>query len=164
MQLTSNQPNGRRSFLKLASAAGAVVTAASAGLIRPARAAIGAAWPKDAFNTEGMDQAMQTALGTTDLKDGHVTLDAPTIAENGAVVPITISSDRDDVESMHVFVEENPAPYVARFHLDKAPRKEVSTRIKMGQTSNVIVVAQTSDGTAYQSRKEVRVTIGGCGG
>jgi sulfur-oxidizing protein SoxY len=164
MQFTSNQPNGRRSFLKLASAAGAVVTAASAGLVRPVRAALGAAWPKEAFNTEGMDQAMKTALGTTNLQDGDVTLDAPTIAENGAVVPITISSGRNDIETMHVFVEENPAPYVARFHLDQSPRKEVSTRIKMGQTSNVIAVAQAKDGTAYQTRKEVRVTIGGCGG
>lgn len=164
MQFTSNQPNGRRSFLKLASAAGAVVTAASAGLIRPVRAALGDPWPKEAFNTEGLDAAFKEALGTTDLKDGHVSLDTPTIAENGAVVPITLSSDRDDVESMHVFVEDNPAPYVARFHVEKAPKKEASVRIKMGETSNVIAVAKTSDGTCYQTRNEVRVTIGGCGG
>lgn len=161
MQFTSNQPNGRRSFLKLTSAAGAVI---AAGLIRPVRAAIGADWPNEAFETEGMDKAMQQALGDTNLQDGHVSLDAPTIAENGAVVPITVSVDRDDIDTVHVFVEENPTPYVARFHLEKTPKKEVSTRIKMGQTSNVIAVAETKDGAAYQTRKEVRVTIGGCGG
>jgi sulfur-oxidizing protein SoxY len=161
MQFISSQHQGRRSFLKLASATGTVMAAA---LVRPVRAAVGGEWPKKAFNAEGMDAALNKAVGTTDLQDGDVSLDAPTIAENGAVVPVTMSSGRSDIESMHLFVENNPAPYVAQFHTEKMPKKEVSVRIKMGETSNVIAVAQAADGTAYQTRKEVRVTIGGCGG
>ena len=161
MRVATNQNTGRRSFLKVLGATGAVVTA---GLMKPARTLAAIAWPKEAFNKEGMDAALKAAVGTTEIQEGNVSIEAPTIAENGAVVPITASSDLDNIKRVHVFVEKNPNPYVARFHMLETARAEVATRIKMGETSPIRVVAETTDGKAYMARKEVRVTIGGCGG
>ena len=164
MRVGINRNSDRRSFLKALGTSGAVVAAAGAGLLKPVRGmAANFSYPKKAFNKEGMDAAMQAAMGTTSATEGSVSLDAPTIAENGAVVPITISSDKD-VAKFHLFVEKNPAPYTARFHMLETGRSEVSARIKMGETSNIIAVAETTDGQFFKKTKEVRVTIGGCGG
>jgi sulfur-oxidizing protein SoxY len=163
----TNENTGRRSFLKVAGATGAVVAAAGAGLMKPVKSfAANFPFPKKAFDAEGMDAAMQAAMGTTSATEGNVSLKAPTIAENGAVVPITASSDldADKVAKFHIFVAKNPAPYTARFHMVGTGRPEVSTRIKMGETSNIVAVAETTDGKFYKATKEVRVTIGGCGG
>ncbi|MEF8792762.1 thiosulfate oxidation carrier protein SoxY [Thiohalorhabdus sp.] len=169
MRATTNDQTGRRSFLKAMGVTGAVVATAGAGLMKPVKS-LAAKWsfPKEAFNVEGsMEEAFQAALGTTNVKEGNVSLQTPTIAENGAVVPITATSDMGNkVSTFHVFVEGNPAPYTARFHLTDATSDtaEVSTRIKMGETSNVMAVAETTDGEFYKASNEVRVTIGGCGG
>ncbi|MFB6259914.1 MAG: twin-arginine translocation signal domain-containing protein, partial [Thiohalorhabdaceae bacterium] len=95
MRATTNDQTGRRSFLKTMGATGAVVAAAGAGLMKPVKSlAAKFEYPKEAFNVEeSLDKAMQAALGTTDVKEGNVKLQTPTIAENGAVVPITASSD-----------------------------------------------------------------------
>ncbi|HKJ71448.1 MAG TPA: thiosulfate oxidation carrier protein SoxY [Gammaproteobacteria bacterium] len=162
----TNENTGRRSFLKVMGATGAVVAAAGAGLMKPAKSlAANFPFPKEAFDKESLSSAMQAALGTTNVQEANVSLKAPTIAENGAVVPITASSDMGSkVAKFHIFVEKNPAPYTARFHMLDTGRAEVSTRIKMGETSNIIAVAETTDGSFYKATKEVRVTIGGCGG
>ncbi|MFA9459858.1 thiosulfate oxidation carrier protein SoxY [Thiohalorhabdus methylotrophus] len=167
MRVANTQNTGRRSFLKTLGTTGAVVAAAGAGLLKPVKSlAANFPFPKEAFNQESMDSAMQTALGTTDVQEGHVSLKTPTIAENGAVVPITASSDLEPgkVAKFHIFVTKNPAPYTARFHMLETGRPEVSTRIKMNETSDIVAVAETTDGQFYKTSKEVRVTIGGCGG
>jgi len=170
MRATRNDQTGRRSFLKALGTTGAVITAAGAGLLKPVKTLAAKAkhdYPSDAFEIEDFDKAMKQALGTTDVKEGNVKLQTPTIAENGAVVPITASSDMGSkVSKFHIFVEKNPAPYTARFNLTDATNDtaEISTRVKMGETSNVVAVAETSDGEFYKTTNEVRVTIGGCGG
>ncbi|MFP4559903.1 MAG: thiosulfate oxidation carrier protein SoxY [Thiohalorhabdus sp.] len=167
MHVASKLNTGRRSFLKALGTTGAVVAAAGAGLLKPGKGlAAPEGWPKEAFEKEKLDEAFKEALGTTDIQDGKVNLKAPTIAENGAVVPITISSDldSDEVAKLHLFVAENPAPYVAQFHMLETGTPEVSTRIKMGETSDVIAVAETKNGDFYKTSEEVRVTVGGCGG
>ncbi|KPV41114.1 hypothetical protein AN478_04195 [Thiohalorhabdus denitrificans] len=167
MRVATNQNTGRRSFLKALGTTGAVVAAAGAGLLKPVKSlAQNFDFPKGAFEAESLDAAMEAALGTTDVKDGNVSLKAPTIAENGAVVPITISTDLDagKVAKFHLFVSKNPAPYTARFHMLETGTPEVSTRIKMGETSDIVAVAETTDGEFFKTSKEVRVTIGGCGG
>ena len=165
MHAWTKQNPDRRSFLKTLGATGAVVAAAGAGLLKPVKGlAANFSWPEKAFDAEGMDAALNAALGTTNVKEGNVSLKAPTIAENGAVVPITASSDMGNVSKFHIFVAKNPAPYVARFHLVGTGRAEVATRIKMGETSNVVAVAETADGQFFKATQEVRVTIGGCGG
>ncbi|MEK8090426.1 thiosulfate oxidation carrier protein SoxY [Thermithiobacillus plumbiphilus] len=159
----------RRNFLRSSLATGALVAAAGTGLLK-VPAAMAAEWPANAFKADKLDKAMQDVLGTTQVPEGKVDIKAPTIAENGAVVPITVSTDSpmtadDYVSDIFIFAEGNPAPLVASFHLTPMSGKaEVSTRIKMGKTSNVRAVVKTNKGELMQAAKEVKVTIGGCGG
>ena len=87
----------------------------------------------------------------------------PDIAENGAVVPVTVSTDMADVESISVVVDNNPTPLAASFEMSSRTPPSVSVRIKMGQSSNVQAVVKAG-GKLYSTSKEVKVTIGGCGG
>ena len=92
-----------------------------------------------------------------------ITLDAPEIAENGAVVPITIETTLDNVQSISIVVEKNPRPLAIAFDIPPGTLPNVACRIKMGQTSPVMAVVKTDSGL-YSTAKEVKVTIGGCGG
>jgi sulfur-oxidizing protein SoxY len=124
-----------------------------------------AAWPKNAFDSESMSDVMK-ALFNEDLtptESGDITLKAPDIAENGSVVPIGIESSIPGVTRIVVLVEENPSPMVASFNLSEGSKAYVSTRIKMGKTSDVIALVE-ANGKVYAARKNVKVTIGGCGG
>ncbi len=108
--------------------------------------------------------------GGATAKEGKVTVKLPEIAENGSTVPITISvdspmTDGDYVKTIHVVAEGNPSPEVVSFNLSPAMGKaEVSTRMRLGKTQNVRAVAIMSDGSVYSGTKQVKVTIGGCGG
>ena len=107
---------------------------------------------------------MQELFGSADVSESSaIELNAPDIAENGAVVPVSVSSTLDGVESISIIVEENPAPLAASFDLTPNAVADVSTRLKMGKTSNVVAVVK-ADGKLYSATKEVKVTIGGCGG
>ena len=148
----------RRTFVKGSMSAGAVAVAASAGLLTPQ--AVSAAYPEDTFTAEDVD----SALGSVDMIPSEdITIKAPEIAENGAVVPITVRSTLPDVEEIHVLVRENPLPKIAQFNLGAGAKAEVSCRAKMGKTSDVLGVVK-SGGKLYGTKKEVKVTIGGCGG
>lgn len=119
---------------------------------------------KEAFMDKKMNTAMKELYGTTDSNSiSGVKLTAPDIAENGAVVPITVSSDVKNVESISIFIDKNPRPLVAVFNIKKGTHPKFSTRVKMGKTSKIVVVAK-ADGKLYSTSKEVKVTIGGCGG
>ncbi len=123
-----------------------------------------AAWPEKAFMAKNIDDALAGLFdGATPVESDQVNLKIPDIAENGAVVPVTVSTDMPEVESISVLVANNPNPLAASFELGGAVKPNVSTRIKMGQSSDVIGVVKTSKG-AFMTRKEVKVTIGGCGG
>ena len=111
-----------------------------------------------------MDDAVQALLGVAEAAPSDkIPLKAPDIAENGAVVPIGVSADIDDVESISILVANNPSPLAASFDISPDAMADVSTRIKMGKTSDVIAVVKAG-GKAYSVSKEVKVTIGGCGG
>lgn len=152
----------RRLFLKGTLAGGAVAVAVGAGLLTPGQ--VLAAWPKPAFEAKSVNDAMKEALGS-DLSEpsDKITIKAPDIAENGAVVPVEVMSDLPNVESISILAEGNGTPLAASFLLASPTIPEVSTRIKMGKTSNVVAVVK-SGGKLYSARKEVKVTIGGCGG
>lgn len=123
-----------------------------------------AAWPEKAFKAKTLDESLAALFGgTPPVASDQVNLKIPDIAENGAVVPVTVSTDMPDVESISVLVANNPNPLAASFELSPGTNAEVSTRIKMGQSSDVIGVVKTKSG-AFMTRKEVKVTIGGCGG
>ncbi|AGA31790.1 Sulfur oxidation protein SoxY [Thioalkalivibrio nitratireducens DSM 14787] len=156
--MTSNK---RRVFLKGTLAAGTVGVAVGAGLLAPSQ--LLAAWPADAFEARGMDNALSAALGTTDLTPGDIEITAPEIAENGAVVPVTMETGMSDVTEMALFAVENGSPLTSKYLLGAGAVPMVATRIKLGQSSDV-VAAVKSGGTWYSAAREVKVTIGGCGG
>jgi sulfur-oxidizing protein SoxY len=139
-------------------AAGALLLA---GLLKPVAAL--AAWNKAAFASKSSADAMKN-LGTPAAEaSGGIVIDAPQIAENGAVVPIEIASNIAGTTSIAVLVEKNPYPLVARFDFTEGALPFVKINAKMGETSDVRVIA-TAGGKHYQATKEIKVTIGGCGG
>ncbi len=121
-----------------------------------------AAWPKDAFKAKSMEDALAALTGTAEAQDGEIVIKAPEIAENGAVVPVSVTSHIANTESISIIVPNNPLPLAASFEL-MGGEPFVSVRIKMAKTSDVVAVVR-SGGQVYQGRKEVKVTIGGCGG
>ncbi|VAW69486.1 Sulfur oxidation protein SoxY [hydrothermal vent metagenome] len=152
----------RRSFLKSSAAAGAFGIAVSAGLITPK--AVLAAWPKAAFEATDPNAAIKGALGSSNTTESaDIALKAPEIAENGAVVPITVTSKIAGTESISILIPKNPTPLTATFTMAGNTEGFVSTRVKMSKTSDVLVVVKAG-GKLYSTKKEVKVTIGGCGG
>ena len=123
-----------------------------------------AARPKAAFDSTTKDDALTELYGTSDtIESGNIRIKAPDIAENGAIVPITVKFDIANAESVSIIAEHNPAPLAAAFELSEHSGGLVSTRIKMGKTSPVHAVVKAGD-KVYRATKEVKVTIGGCGG
>ena len=151
----------RRTLLKRTLAVSAVSVAASAGLLAPGQAL--AAYPTAAFEAKDSAAALSAALGSGSFEHSDdIKIKAPDIAENGSVVPVTISSTLAGVESISLLSESNNSPMVASFNLNGS-QAFISTRIKMGKTGNVLAVVK-SGGKLYANKKEVKVTIGGCGG
>lgn len=152
----------RRAFLKTAGAAGALLAATGAGLLKSGEV-FAATWNKLAFSSNNMNDAMKNANygGAVESKD--IVLKAPDIAENGAVVPVEVTSNIPGTTSIALFVEKNQYPLVADFEIPGGTDPYISTRIKMSQTSNVRVTVRAG-GKNYTQSKEVKVTIGGCGG
>jgi sulfur-oxidizing protein SoxY len=126
--------------------------------------AVVAAWNEKAFKAESVDDALAAAMGeASNTASDAIKIKAPDIAENGAVVPVSVSTDMADVESIALLAEGNNTPLVATFMLGEGAIADVSTRIKMGKTSDVIAIVK-SGGKLHSARKSVKVTIGGCGG
>ncbi len=152
----------RRTFLKGTLAGSAVSVAVGAGLLTPRT--VLAAWPKNAFEAKNVGDALSALHGSSNAADsGDIKIKAPDIAENGAVVPITVDTSLGNVESISVIAEKNPVPLVATYEMGPSAEGYVSMRIKMGKTSDVVAVVK-SGGKLYRASKEVKVTIGGCGG
>jgi len=152
----------RRKLLKSMMASGTLGALVGAGLLNPSQ--LLAAWPEAAFDSESLEEVLKALYPTQSLEQSQrVNLQAPEIAENGAVVPIRVESDLENVESISIVVEKNPSPLAATFEMSPRSIPNVSTRIKMGETSKVLVVVK-ADGKLYATQKEVKVTIGGCGG
>jgi len=150
--------NSRRTLLKGGLAGG---IAASAGLLTPQ--ALFAAWPKAAFEAKDMDSALSAAVGAGNASQSDaIKIKAPDIAENGAVVPVTIDASISGAESITMFALANNSPMVANFILHGSAAY-AATRIKMGKTGDVVAVVK-ADGKLMMNKKEVKVTIGGCGG
>mgnify|MGYP001820266024 FL=1 len=152
----------RRFFLKGTMAAGATSAAVMAGLLTPQ--ALIAAWNESAFNAKSIDDAISGSMGaaaTTASED--ITIKAPDIAENGAVVPVAVKASIAGATSIALLVEKNGTPMSAIFNLPEGTLADVSTRLKMGKTGDVIAVVK-AEGKLYSARKSVKVTIGGCGG
>ena len=122
------------------------------------------AFNKAAFEAKTVADAVKAFGGSAPTESKDVTLTAPDIAENGAVVPFGVATTLAGVKQMLILVEKNPSALVAKFDVTDAVEPNFSTRAKMGQSSDVYAVAITADGKAHFAKKEVKVTLGGCGG
>jgi sulfur-oxidizing protein SoxY len=135
--------------------------ALAVSLLLPLRAL--AAWNKDAFNSKSAADALKS-LGAASIADSKdIVIDAPQIAENGAVVPIEVTSNIPGTASLAVLIEKNPFPLVGQFNFLEGALPFVKVNVKIGESSFVRVVAQAG-GRNYSASKEIKVTIGGCGG
>jgi sulfur-oxidizing protein SoxY len=130
---------------------------------RPALAAANDKYPEDAFKQKGAPDAIKALYGRDHEASDKVKLDAPEIAENGGVVPISVTTTLPDVTSISFVVSENPSALAASYKILEGTVPAVANRLKMAKTSNVIVLVE-SGGRLYSATKEVKVTVGGCGG
>jgi sulfur-oxidizing protein SoxY len=153
----------RRTLLKGTLGAAVVGVAASAGLLTP-QAVFAGAWPKGAFNAKSVDDAVKGLFKDASMANsGSIKIKAPPIAENGAEVGITVSSSLPKTDSLSILIEKNAQPLAANFSLPAGTDAFVRTRVKIAKTSNVHAVAR-SNGKLFVAKREVKVTIGGCGG
>ncbi len=151
----------RREFVKAGSVLGLMV---AAGLLTAKEAqAQQAAWNKAAFEAKNLDDTVKALGGTSAAQSGDISINAPDIAENGAVVPVGVTSKIPNTQAIYILVEKNPNALAAGFAIPAGTEANVATRIKMGQTSNVHAVVK-ADNKFYVATKEVKVTLGGCGG
>jgi sulfur-oxidizing protein SoxY len=149
----------RRAVLRNGAALGAAI---AAGLLRPADAL--AEWNRPAFESKTLSDALANLKMPAPIETKDIAIRAPDIAENGAVVPIEVQSNVPGSRTLVVLVEKNPFPYAASFDVSRGALPFVALRLKMGETSNVRVVVAAADGKFYTAAKEVKITIGGCGG
>ncbi|MFL6811989.1 MAG: thiosulfate oxidation carrier protein SoxY [Bradyrhizobium canariense] len=129
----------------------------------PARAAANDKYPEEAFKQKSEADAIKALYGKTAEPSDKVKLDAPEIAENGGVVPISVTTTLDKVTSISFFVAENPSALAASYRIPEGTIPAVANRLKMAKTTNVIAIVE-ADGKLYSATKEVKVTVGGCGG
>ncbi|WP_077032972.1 thiosulfate oxidation carrier protein SoxY [Pelomonas sp. KK5] len=155
-----NPTTNRRELLKHSAVVAGLL--ASAGLLP--QLAHAEAISQAAFGAKGMDE-LYKALGIgKPVESPLVTLTGPDIAENGAVVPLAVASTAPGVKRLLVLVEKNPNILTATFDVTEFVEPQMSTRVKMGQTSNVYALAITNDNKVLFAQKEIKVTLGGCGG
>ena len=152
----------RRQVLKGTGGMAVMGLAVSAGLFRTG-SAWAQSWNKAAFETKSVADTVKAMGGSAPVESKDIVINSPDIAENGAVVPFTISSKLPKTETIALLVEKNPNALAASFGIPAGTEAGVTTRVKMGQTSNVIALVK-ADGKFYFASKEVKVTLGGCGG
>ena len=149
----------RRMMLKRGAEVAAALAAAG---LWPAGAH--AAWAHQAFDAKGFAEALKALGARTPQESKDVTLTGPDIAENGAVVPVACACALPGVKRLVLLVDKNPNTLAAVFDVSDAIEPQFATRVKMAQTSNVYAVALMDDGQALFAQKEIKVTLGGCGG
>ena len=161
--LDDSLPVTRRLVLR---GAGSVALAGLGVVVLPAPSVFAAAndkYPEDAFKQKDSKEAIRLLYGRTAEPSDKIKLDAPEIAENGAVVPISVSTSLADVTSIAFVVPENPNVLAAYYKIPQGTMPNVANRLKMAKTSNVTVIVE-SGGKLFSATKEVKVTVGGCGG
>ena len=152
----------RRILLKAGMTASCVAVAAGANLLTPRT--VFAAWPKQAFSAKKYPDALHALNGKRKPIDSKaITVKAPDIAENGAVVSVSVTTTLPNVENISIFVPVNNFPLSASYEMSSVTDGFITGRIKMAKTSDVIAVVK-SNGKLYTAKKSVKVTLGGCGG
>ena len=146
-------------MVKFLMASSALATASLLGM----RSAIAAVWNKTGFESKTTADALKTLGVSGATANREIQITAPEIAENGAQVPVTVTSKIPNTQSISIVVDKNPFPLSCTFEFSNGAESFISTRLKMGQTSNVIALIK-ADGKFFTATKEIKVTIGGCGG
>ena len=153
----------RRNLLKTGSGVTLLSLLGGAGLLVP-HGAEAQAWNKAAFDTHSLAETMKALGGGEPAQSKDIVFfQTPDIAENGAVVPVGISSNIPKTESIAILIEKNPNLLAASFDIPAGTDPTITTRVKMGQSSNIVALVK-ADGKYYVAAKEVKVTLGGCGG
>lgn len=122
------------------------------------------AYNKPAFEAKSVSDVLKALSANSPVESKDITIGGPDIAENGAVVPLTASTTLPGVKQVLILVEKNPAAMIAMFNVTDSVEANFATRAKMGQSSDVYAVAVMADGKVFFAKKEVKVTLGGCGG
>ena len=154
--------SSRRKFLRTLVLGSAYAATFAAGWLRPIPL-LAAQWNKVAFDATVLAEALKNIGGTSAIESDQILLKAPEIAENGAIVPVEITSKIPGTQSIYIVADKNPQPLVAIFDIAAGLEPFISTRIKMGESSKVRVLVKAA-GKFYVATQEVKVTIGGCGG
>ena len=152
----------RREILQAGGRLGAIAVAVAAGILKPA-AAHAQQWNKGAFDSRNFADTLKALGGPGTPSNKDIQITAPDIAENGAVVPVTAESKFAKTQMIAIIVEKNPYPLIAQFDIPEGTDPFVATRVKMAETSNVYVLVK-ADGKYHHAVREVKVTLGGCGG
>ncbi len=152
----------RRTLLKGIGSTGVLAAAIAAGVLKPTRV-YAAEYNKGAFEAKDLAGGLKGIGAASPIDSKDIVLTAPEIAENGAVVSVTVASKIPGTSSLAIFVEKNPMPLSAHFAFSNGALPEARVNVKMGQTSLIKAVA-IANGKAYMTQKEVKVTMGGCGG
>ena len=152
----------RRNLLQASGGATVIAVAASTGIFKSGDV-FAADWNKAAFDTKSLQETVKAMGGTAATESKEINITSPDIAENGAVVPVAVASKLAKTESISILVEKNPNALSAAFEIPGGTEPFVSTRVKMGQTSNVYALVK-ADGKYFFAAKEIKVTLGGCGG
>lgn len=153
----------RRTMLKASSGLTVLGLAVAAGLIKPNEVFAAAGYPDKAFNAKSMDELMKAFGAGMPTESKDITVIAPDIAENGAVVPVGADSKLKNTTEVALLVANNPSMLSAQFMIPAGTDAKVNTRVKMGKSSDVYALVK-ADGKYYFAKKEVKVTLGGCGG
>jgi sulfur-oxidizing protein SoxY len=152
----------RRKALKAGGSLGLFSALVAMGLVKPGDA-WAEAWSKGVFDAKGVPEALAALGASAPTMVGDIVITAPDIAENGAVVPVGAVSKLPGTTQIAYLIEKNPSTVTAVFDIPAGTLPEVQTRVKMGQTSNVMVLVK-ADGKYFAAQKEIKVTVGGCGG
>ncbi len=160
---TTTGPHPTRRLILQGAAGVALLGLGNLPFRRTARAAANDKYPEEAFKQKSEADAIKALYGKTAEPSDKVKLDAPEIAENGGVVPISVTTTLDKVTSISFFVAENPSALAATYKIPDGTIPAVANRLKMAKTTNVTAIVE-ADGKLYSATKEVKVTVGGCGG
>jgi len=150
---------GRRNALRMVSALGLVCAGSLLGPIR----ALAGEWQANSFEAKGLANALKELGVDSYTMSSEVSVISAEIAENGAVVPVSVGSAIPNTEYMAILIEKNPNPLSVAFNIPEGTEAAFTTRVKMGETSNILALVK-ANGKWFAASKEVKVTLGGCGG
>lgn len=154
--------HSRREILKTGSGAGVLALLLAAGIARPGEILAQSA-SQAAFGMKTVPDALRALGAQSPAASAAILIKAPEIAENGAVVPIGVESKLPGTESITLLIEKNPNPMAASFNIPAGTESSVSTRVKIGESSDVYALVK-AEGKFYMAKKEIKITLGGCGG